>query len=585
MEKLIVLYTGRNGRDGPPGEGVPGPQGPGFRARGVWSSGTVYAPGDAVVATGTAAAGIDSLFIQRIAAPTGASTVAPRDDVGRWMEVGAADLSNVTGTIWRVNQIAHGFTSVGTPVGYSTPADRWVSAGSKVGDEVAVGVVREVVSADQFIIQTTGEIIDLDPALIRPDGTAAYTPGKLYYVSRIRGRLTETPSEPAPGFEANAVIMATGPTSGVVLQWQSTPNVVGRRPVGFTEFYYDATAGQTTFSGADLDGNTLTYQVSDQNQVFVDGAFLTQFGDYTASDGLSVVLASALAGGERVVVRAIAEPLSAIAPATALVADNIGPQFDGVERRFPLTVGGGSPVVLGPAQNVLVYLDGNPQEPFVDYRITAGATTDSDIEFTQPPAPSSRFWAVVGVAVSNLAFIEVGTLLASTATAQTIGFTDGTGSTLTLGTLTVAGVGDFDILTTDDLTALLAEIASLEFTTAAGVTLGVTGATTLNTLSVTGAATLTALTASGPTTLSTLSVTGTSTLTALTASGPTTLNTLSVTGATTVAALTATGAIAGTSMALTGVGAAATLRTAVLRGPTAGGSVEAQDLIVDEGVF
>lgn len=584
MDQFVVLYTGRQGESVKGDAGDTGPQGPGFRARGVWSDGTSYAPGDAVVAAGSVAAGINSLFIQRTTSSESPSTIAPRDDGGRWLEVGAADLSNVTGTIWRVIQINHGFTQVGTPVGYRTTADRWVSASNKVGDEVALGVVREVVSPGEFIIQTTGEITGLDPALIRPDGTAAFTPGKLYYVSRLRGRLTETPSEPTPGFASNAMLMATGPTSGVVLQWQQTPNVTGRRPVGFNEFYYDADPGQTVFGGADLDGNTLTYQVSDQNQVFVDGLLLTQFDDYTAGNGLSVVLSSALSGGERVVVRAIAEPLQAIAPATALPADNIGPLFDGSERRFPFTVGGGNALTLGPSQNAIVFLDGNAQEPFTDYRLIAGATTDTDIEFTNPPASGSRFWAIVGTAVSNLSFIDVNTLLAQTGTVQTLNFDTGVGDDLTLDTLEVTGQADFADMTATDATIAVATIAGLAFTSAAGTTLGVSGTATIGTVAAT-TVTTGALTATGAAALNTVSASGLASLASLSVSGASTLNTLNVSGAANFASLTASGNVSAATMNVSGTAEAATVRAGTLRGPLAGGSVTALDLVVDEGVF
>jgi hypothetical protein len=138
-----------------------------------------------------------------------------------------------------------------------------------VGEEVAVGVVREVLSPDEFVIQTSGDISGLDPALIYPAGAAAFDVGDLYYVSRFRGRLTRTPTEPAPGFASNAMILATGPTSGVVLQWQQTPNVVGRRPVGFNEFYYTATPGQR-FTSAD--GSEFIVADVRPNQIIIEDA-------------------------------------------------------------------------------------------------------------------------------------------------------------------------------------------------------------------------------------------------------------------------------------------------------------------------
>lgn len=56
-------------------------------------------------------------------------------------------------------------------------------------------------------------------------------------------------------------------------------------------YVYTATAGQTTFSGADSNGNTLAYTVGAQ-QVYLNGVLLVQTTDYTATNGTSVVLAS-----------------------------------------------------------------------------------------------------------------------------------------------------------------------------------------------------------------------------------------------------------------------------------------------------
>jgi hypothetical protein len=57
-------------------------------------------------------------------------------------------------------------------------------------------------------------------------------------------------------------------------------------------YYYLATAGQTTFSGADANGVTLAYTVGAE-QVYLNGVLLVRTTDYTASNGTSVVLAVA----------------------------------------------------------------------------------------------------------------------------------------------------------------------------------------------------------------------------------------------------------------------------------------------------
>jgi len=58
-----------------------------------------------------------------------------------------------------------------------------------------------------------------------------------------------------------------------------------------TTYLYNATAGQTTFSGSDANSQTLAYTAGAE-QVYLNGVLLVRGTDYTASNGTSVVLAS-----------------------------------------------------------------------------------------------------------------------------------------------------------------------------------------------------------------------------------------------------------------------------------------------------
>ena len=60
---------------------------------------------------------------------------------------------------------------------------------------------------------------------------------------------------------------------------------------GTTTYIYVATAGQTTFSGADSNGLTLAYTAGSE-QVYLNGVLLVRGTNYTASNGTSVVLSS-----------------------------------------------------------------------------------------------------------------------------------------------------------------------------------------------------------------------------------------------------------------------------------------------------
>jgi hypothetical protein len=66
-------------------------------------------------------------------------------------------------------------------------------------------------------------------------------------------------------------------------------------------YSYSATAGQTTFSGSDLNSLTLAYTVGAE-QVYLNGVLLVRTTDYTATNGTSVVLALAATLSDTLVV-------------------------------------------------------------------------------------------------------------------------------------------------------------------------------------------------------------------------------------------------------------------------------------------
>ena len=67
---------------------------------------------------------------------------------------------------------------------------------------------------------------------------------------------------------------------------------IGKSPsVGVRNRYlYQATAGQTTFSGSDADSKTLSYSDSLYVDVYQNGVLLKPVTDYTSTSGTSVVL-------------------------------------------------------------------------------------------------------------------------------------------------------------------------------------------------------------------------------------------------------------------------------------------------------
>ena len=69
----------------------------------------------------------------------------------------------------------------------------------------------------------------------------------------------------------------------------------------FTLYEYTATANQTTFSGSDNNSNTLAYDTTSTPAkvlVYLNGVLLDDTGDYTATNGTSIVLQDAASAGD-----------------------------------------------------------------------------------------------------------------------------------------------------------------------------------------------------------------------------------------------------------------------------------------------
>ena len=72
---------------------------------------------------------------------------------------------------------------------------------------------------------------------------------------------------------------------------------------GISTFSYTVDSGQTTFTGSDLSGNTLSYLQGDI-QVYLNGILLADSDDYVASNGTSIVLTTAAPATSELVVQA-----------------------------------------------------------------------------------------------------------------------------------------------------------------------------------------------------------------------------------------------------------------------------------------
>jgi len=87
------------------------------------------------------------------------------------------------------------------------------------------------------------------------------------------------------GFESDTgkIKIGTGSTAWNALAYTASSTAV--------TYLFNATGGQTTFSGADANGLTLAYTVGSE-QVYLNGVLQVRGSDYTATNGTSIVLAS-----------------------------------------------------------------------------------------------------------------------------------------------------------------------------------------------------------------------------------------------------------------------------------------------------
>ena len=416
--KVVIVHDGARGKGGlPGGEGDKGDQGDSIVVHGTWVGGTTYCPLDAVSGRSSLVDHVQSLYVQKSAFPCALSLLEPYLNLARWDEIGAVDWDNAFGGIWNVDQQNHGFTKVGQPVGYSFQADKYVLADSRNLDELGICLVREVVDAHRVILQSSGEVPNINKGVITPAGSD-WEPGRVYFVSSERGKITLTPPSDSNYF-TNGILMASdiyepggGVTgrNGIALPWtpQGGPGSNDYIVVGKLKFYFTAVGSETEVTGVDDNGLTLSYLVDQYNtDVFLNGVNLVNATDFTAADGATITFTEPLTAGDIVEIWTADRPLDIIVPSTIVKLDNIEAQFDGVTTDFDLFVGGIA-IELQTTMNTHMWMDGNPQEPLVDYTLIDSVTTPgkSAVSWAEPPDIGTRFWGEVLEPVADAANLQ-----------------------------------------------------------------------------------------------------------------------------------------------------------------------------------
>ncbi|MCP4281454.1 MAG: hypothetical protein GY776_15810, partial [Alteromonas sp.] len=119
------------------------------------------------------------------------------------------------------------------------------------------------------------------------------------------------------------------------------------------EYKYTATSGQTTFSGADDNANSLSY-TQDNLIVTLNGVVLENGTDYTATTGTSVVLASGAATSDELNVIAF----KTFTTADMVAASTGGTFYGDVAMDANLTFGDNDKAIFGAGSDLQIYHSG-----------------------------------------------------------------------------------------------------------------------------------------------------------------------------------------------------------------------------------
>jgi hypothetical protein len=158
--------------------------------------------------------------------------------------------------------------------------------------------------------------------------TKSYVDG--YINTTYLGPLASDPATRPGGAALQTGDQYFNTTQNIVKAWTGTVWVISAAAGNIVRWRKTASAGNTTLSGVDDLGVTLSYVVGNE-QVYLNGALQTRGVDYTAGTGTSITLTPALLAGDVVELHAVQGYVSAtITPGSindALVAPAAGIQY------------------------------------------------------------------------------------------------------------------------------------------------------------------------------------------------------------------------------------------------------------------
>jgi len=201
----------------------------------------------------------------------------------------------------------------------------------------------------------------------------------------------------------------TGPATGDL--WIDSDGDVDTYNRQLTRYYFVATAAQTTVNGTDANGLTLAY-VAGSEAVYVNGSLLVRGQDYTATNGTSVVMSSALAVND--VVEIFAYTAFTVANAyTKSETDGVAAAAAGLRMVVPTSVAVGSGSGSVDANGAVTFsgassvsLNGCFSSTYQNYKIVlnisaSGTSNDLQMRFRVSGTDATTNYNRYGIAVNS----------------------------------------------------------------------------------------------------------------------------------------------------------------------------------------
>jgi hypothetical protein len=218
---------------------------------------------------------------------------------------GSNNIGTVAGSIANVNTTATNIANINTTAGISSDVTSVAGISSNVtavaGNETNINAVNSnstnintVAGANSNITSVATNIASINTAANNLADINAFA--NIYL-----GPSATAPTQDPDGSALDVGDLYFDTTAGQLKVYSSTGWINAGSSINATaaRFYYTATAGQTTFSGTDNNGETLAYDAG-YVDVYLNGVKLVNGVDVTVTSGTQIVLASGATAGDSV---------------------------------------------------------------------------------------------------------------------------------------------------------------------------------------------------------------------------------------------------------------------------------------------